>query len=185
MNGLMSLYYLIPSFVILLLICPIFTEIRVSVNPSYNRGVVALFVFGKKLFYYIVSLKGDAVELENEKQTKMQKLEFSSPQFLFMEEFMRQIKDKVRLKKMYVFYNIGSGDAFSSALICGLVNQILTYIFLYMKSKKPTASFCIYDTVSYNRAVCEIAGRMSASITLFDVLYSFVYSFIVQKRQRK
>ncbi len=180
-----SLYYLIPAFVILILVFPIFTEIRVSVNPSYNRGVVALFVFGKKIFYYIVSLKGDAVELQNEKQTKMQKLEFSSPQFLFMEEFMRQIKDKVRLKKMYVFYNIGSGDAFSGALVCGFINQILTYLFLYLKSKKPTASFCVYDTVSYNKAVCEIAGRISASITLFDVLYSFVYSFIVQKRQRK
>ena len=178
-----SLYFLIPAVFILLLIFPVFVQVRVSFNPLYNRGVVALFVFGFNVFYFIVSLHGTSIQLENEKETKMQKIEFSSPQFAVIEEFFRQIKEKIRLKKLYVFYNIGTGDAYSSALVCGLLNFALTQIFLVIKNSKPTASLCVYDTVSFNQVQCEVAGNMSISISFFDVVYSFLISLILSRKK--
>lgn len=154
-----------------------------SYNPLFNRGVVALFVFKIKIIYYIFSFHGKFIELANEKETKRQELEFSSPQFAVIEEFMKQIKDKTRLKYLYVYYNIGTGDAMLSALVCGLLNQMLTQTFLILKSHKPTASFCVYDTVSYNKTVFELAGRVSISISFFDVVYSFILSLILSKRK--
>ena len=180
-----SLYYLIPCFVIFLLVFPIFAEVRISFNPLFNRGVVALFLFRFKVLYFIFSFHGKYIELQNEKETKRQELEFSSEQFALVEEFSKQIKDKVRLKKMYVFYHIGTGDAYSSALVCGLVNFALMQLFLVLKSHKPTASFCVYDTVSYNKSQCEIAGRVAASISFFDVAYSFILSVILTRRKSK
>lgn len=179
MNWAISLYYIIPAVVILLLVFPVFVEIRMSFNPLYNRGVVALFLFGKKIFYYIFSFHGKYIELQNEQETKMQELEFSSPQFAVMEEFGKQIKDKIKLKKLYIFYNIGTGDAFSSAMLCGFINMVTTQFFLYLKNKKPTASFCVYDTVSYNLNTFEVAGRVSVSISFFDVVYSYLHSVIL------
>ena len=180
-----SLYYLIPAVVVIILVFPVFAEVRVSFNPLFNRGVVALFLFRIKVFYFIVSFHGTYVELQNEKETKRQEIEFSSQQFAHVEEFSKQIKDKIRLKKMYVFYNIGTGDAYSSALVCGLVNLVLMHVFLVLKSHKPTASFCVYDTVSYNKTQCEVAGRVAASISFFDVAYSFVLSVILSRRRMK
>ncbi len=174
-----SLFYLIPAFFILLVAFPIFFEVRLAYNPMFNRGVVALFVFKKKVLYYIFSFHGGYIELQNEKETKTQKLQFQSEQFAVMEEFGRQIKDKIKLKKFYVFYNIGVGDAFLSALVCGLINQILTYSFLFLKSKKPTASFCVYDTASYNKEMFEAVAVVQVSISFFDVVYSFIYSVII------
>lgn len=178
-----SLLYLIPAVIILILIVPIFVELRFSYNPLYNRGVVALFLFKIKIFYFVLSFHEGYLQLENENQTKAQKLEFESQQFAVMEEFGRQIKDKVRLKKMYVFYNIGLGDAFLSALVCGVINLALTQTFLVLKNQKPTASFCVFDTVSYNKKTCEIAFRTSLSISFFDVAYSYIYSVIITKKQ--
>ncbi len=178
-----SLYFLIPTAFMILLIFPVFVEVRVSFNPLFNRGVIALFVFKINVVYYIVSFHDYYIQLENQKETKQQKLEFFSPQFAVLEEFGKQIKDKIRLKKLYVFYNIGTGDAFSSAMVCGALNQALTQLFLRLKGKKPTASFCVYDTVSYNKITCEMAGRMSVSISFFDVVYSFLISLILTKRK--
>ena len=178
MNGVVSLYFLIPAFVILVLIFPIFAEMRVSFNPLFNRGVIALFMFKFKVLYFIFSFHGKYIELQIENETKRQKLEFSSPQFAVMEEFTKQIKDKLRLKKLLLFYNIGTGDAFSSAMLCGLINQLVTNFFLRLKDKKPTASCCVYDTVSYNKTMCEIAGRVEISISLFDFAYSFLIALI-------
>ena len=183
MNWQTSLYFLVPAVFMLLLVFPVFIEVRVSFNPLYNRGVIALFIFRVNVVYFIFSFHDYYIELQNQKETKKQQLEFSSPQFAVLEEFGKQIKEKLRLKKMYVFYNIGTGDAFSSALVCGLLNQLLTYAFLWLKNRKPTASFCIYDTVSYNKQTCEIAGRASVSISFFDVVYSFILSLIITKRR--
>ncbi len=179
------LFYLIPTVLILLLVFPIFAEVRVSFNPLFNRGVVALFVFRFKVMYYIFSFHGKYIELQNEKETKRQELEFSSQQFVLVEEFVKQVKQKTRLKKMYVFYNIGTGDAFSSAILCGYINTILTQFFLVLKSKRPTTSFCVYDTVSYNKTQCEVAGRVGASISFFDVAYSFLIAVILTRRKTK
>ena len=172
---------LIISILILLLVFPIFFEVKISFNPFKNRGVVALFLFKKKLIYYYVEIHGKYVVLVNDTETKREEVEFSSQKFLIIEEFLRQLKNKVRLKFLYVYYNIGLGDAFRSALLAGSVNQILNFIFINLKSRKPTASLCIYDTVSYNKVVFEMAGRMKISISLFDIAYSFAYSVILKK----
>lgn len=184
MDWQVSLWFLIPAVFILLLVFPIFVEVRVSFNPLLNRGVIALFVFRFKIFHFIFSFHGKFIELENEKTSKMQELQFESQQFEFIQQFMKQIKDKTRLKKLYVFYNIGTGDAFSSAMVCGIINQILTQIFLILKNKKPTASLCVFDTVSYNKEVCEVVARSAISISFFDVAYSFIISVILTKNKQ-
>ncbi len=184
MDWKLSLYYLIPAFFILILVFPVFVEIRFSYNPLFNKGVISLFVLKKQIFYYIFAFRGKYIELQNEGETKFQKLEFESQKFALMEEFGNQIKDKIRLKKCYVFYNIGTGDAYLSAMICGFLNFVLTQFFLLLKNKKPTASMCVYDTVSYNKVTCEIAFVASGSISFFDIVYSFVYSVIISKRKK-
>ncbi len=183
MNWILSLYLLIPAIFLLVLVFPIVVEVRVSANPLINRGVVALFVFGIKIFYFIVSFHGTYVLIENEEETKKQELDFKSHQFEFMQEFVGQMKDKIKLKKLYIFYNIGTGDAFSSSIVCGLINLAVTQFFVYLKSYKPTASLCIYDTVSYNKQEFEVAARSQVSISFFDVAYSYLSSVILTYRK--
>lgn len=178
-----SLLIIIPAFAILLLVFPIFLEVKISFNPLKNRGVVALFLFSKKLIYYYVEFHGKYITLVNDTETKQEELEFDSPKFAVIEEFIKQVKDKVRLKYLFVYYNIGLGDAFRSAMFAASVNQLLNFVFIRLKSRKPTASFCIYDTVSYNRTIFEMAGRMKISISLFDLVYSFIYSTIITKNK--
>ena len=43
----------------------------------------------------------------------------------------------------------------------------------------------VYDTVSYNRQVLEFALKTNISISLFDVVYSFVISLIITNRIAK
>ena len=176
-----SLLLIIPAVIILLFVFPIFLEVRVSFNPLLNRGVVALFIFKKKIFYYYIEFHGKYIMLVNDTETKMQEIEFNSPQFEIIEEFIKQIKDKIRLKHLFVYYNIGAGDAFRSAMLCGFFNQVINLFFINLKSRKPTASLCIYDTVSYNREIFEMAVNTKISLSLFDLVYSFIYSTIIVK----
>ena len=176
-------WQILVAVLVLAFAFPIFVEVKFSFNPIQNRGVIGLFVFGIKVFYVIFSFRGKEIELKNEKETKLKKLDFQSESFAFVEEFGNQIKQKIKLKKIYVFYNLGVGDAMQTALLCGVVNQLLTQIFLKVKSKKPTASLCIFDNPSFNNVETEFVCQGQMSISLFDVVYSFVNSVILTKRR--
>ena len=173
MKSITSLWYLIPAIFVLLLVIPIVFEVRGSYNLLKNSGTISLFVFKFKIFHYIFSFHKNGIELHNQKTKKFQRFEFSGTKFVAMEEFVRQIKDKVKLKNLGVYYNIGLGDAFSSAILCGIVNQMIVNLFIFFKNNKPTASLSLFDSVSFNREIFEVAVRGRGSISFFEIATHF------------
>lgn len=176
-----ALLCIIPAVLILVFVLPIVVEVRLSYNPFENTGTVAVFWFRKKLKHYVFSLHLTYIIFENDKETKIQKLSFSGEDFETLKEFGSEIQNKIKLSKLYVFYNLGVDDAFSGAMIAGVINQLCTQLFLFLKSKKPTASLCVYDNVCYNKQVCEIAIKSKISISLFEIFYSWIYAFLKTK----
>lgn len=176
-----ALLLIIPTVLILLLMFPIFLEVRVSYNPLKNSGALGIFLFKKKLKYYFLEIHGKYIILKNDKELKEEEIEFSDPKFLIIEEFIKQIKDKIRVSHLFVFYNIGLGDAFLSSMFCAVLNQFINLFFVNLKSRKPTATLSLCDIVSFNRTICEVAVNMKISLSLIDLVYSFIYSSIIIK----
>lgn len=178
------LLYLIPFVFVVVLIFPIILEIRVSYNPIFNRGVVSLYFFKINFTYFFVSVCNGGLMIENEKTKKKIDIKFSDQKFEVVEELWRQMIDKVKLKKLLMFYSIGFGNAFDNAMLCGAINQIIIQIFLFVKSKKPTANLGLFDNVSYNTSTFEIAVRAQISLTFCDLVYSFLLAFIKRKTHK-
>lgn len=174
-----SLYLLIPTFLILLLLTPVFIQAKATFNIQSKSGVLAIFIFRIKIIYYVYEIKGKTIVLKNQKETKETQLSIDNNDLLFVEFLIKQIKDKTRLKELFVFYNLGAGDAFLSAMLGGLVNIAVLTFFTTLKSKKPTASLGIYDTISYNKTLFEVAVKTKISISLFDIAYSLFNSVIL------
>lgn len=178
-----SLYFLIPTFFIILLVLPIFLEVRLSFNVLDKSGVFCVYLFKKKLQYFIFEIDGKEIRLKDEKQTQQKQIDFDSPELALYEEFAAQIKDKTRLRYLDVFYNIGIGDAYLTSMICGALNVAILIFFTSLKNSKPTASLALYNTSSFNRTVAELAGVINLSISLFDVVYSFIISVILSRKK--
>lgn len=174
-----SLYLLIPTFFIVLFLSPVLVQARITFNLQSKSGVLCLYIFGIKILYYLYQLQGKTIILKNQKQTKQKSLSFEDKDLLFVENLSKQIKDKTRLKDLYVFYNLGAGDAFLSAMLGGILNVVVLTFFTSLKSKKPTASLGIYDTISYNKTLFEIALKGKISISLIDIVYSLLNSVIL------
>lgn len=178
-----SLYFLIPAVIIVLILLPIIMKVRVSFNALENTGVFCVYFFNIKLLYFIFEIKDNELRLKAEDEETAKELDFNSPELALYQELASQIKDKTRLKYLEVYYNIGLNDAFLTSMICGYVNIAALIFFTSIKNKKPSASLGIYDTVSYNKKVVEVAVDLCLSISLFDLAYSFVISVILSKRQ--
>ena len=159
-----------------------FIEGRASFNVLEMSGAFGVFLYGIKLTHELIWLENKKIYTRKENSIESKELDLSSQEMIFVEKFIYEIKDKTRLKEISVFYNIGVGDAFQSAMIGGYINIFLLSLMGVIKNAKPTASLGIYDTISYNREVCQFAIKAVMSISLFDVVYSLLCSVILTKR---
>ena len=179
----MNYYLFIPFLLIILFFLPIKLEARVSFNVLNFSGAFGVFMYKKKLLHQMFWIKGKKIITQNDDEIETKEMDFDSQEIIFVETLMDEIKDKTRLKQMSVFYNIGTGDAFTSAMTAGIVNFVITSLFTNIKNQKPTATLSLNNTVSYNREVCQFAITLILSISLFDVLYSFLHSIVLSKHK--
>lgn len=185
LSDMSSLYFLIPTVIIILLVMPIFLEVRLSFNLLDKSGVFCIYLFRKKLQYFKFEIDGREIKLKDEEETKEKQIDFDSPEIALYEEFSTQIKDKTRLRFIEVFYNVGLNDAFLTSMVCGVINIAVLIFFTSLKNKKPTASLQLYNTSSFNKKVANLATVINLSISLFDVVYSFIISVILSKKKMK
>lgn len=185
LSDMSSLYFLIPTVIIILLVMPIFLEVRLSINLLDKSGVFCIYLFRKKLQYFKFEIEGREIKLKDEEETKEKQIDFDSPEIALYEEFSTQIKDKTRLRFIEVFYNIGLNDAFLTSMVCGVINIAILIFFTSLKNKKPTASLQLYNTSSFNKKVANLATVINLSISLFDMVYSFIISVILSKKKMK
>ena len=181
----MNYYLLIPFFLILLFFLPIKLEGRVSFNVLDKTGAFGIFLFKIKLDYQQFWIENKKIISKKENSLESHELSMQSKEVLFIKMLASEIKDKTRLKELSVFYNLGSGDAFISAMLGGFINTTLISFLSSIKNAKPTASLGVYDTISYNRKICQFALKCVMSISLFDVVYSLLHSVILTKKNQK
>lgn len=180
-----SLYFLIPTVFILILMLPMFFEVKLSYNIFENSGVICVFFEKIKIKHYMFEIYKNSIRLKDEKTINEKELSFSSPELVLIEEFSKQIKQKSRLKYLEVYYHLGVEDAYLTSIIAGFINSALLIFFTGLKNSRPTASLGVYDSVSFNKNVAEIAINFCVSLTLFDVVYSFLNSLILTKKRTK
>lgn len=179
----MNYYLFIPFGIIALFFLPIKLEARLSFNVLNFSGVIGVFLYKIKLLHQQFWIKGKKIITQNDDEIETKEISFKSKEIIFLETFTDEIKDKTRLRSIDAFYNLGAGDAFSSAMVAGLVNFVITSLFTSIKNQKPTASLSLNDTISYNREICQFAFRLVVYISLFDIVYSFFHSLILTKRR--
>ena len=146
-------------------------------------GAFGIFLYGIKLTHQQIWFENKKIYTRKYDSIESKELEFSSQEMIFAQNLFKEIKDKTRLKELSVFYNLGTGDAFQSAMLGGYINVLALSLMGKIKNVKPTASLGIYDTISYNREVCQFAVKMTLSISLFDVVYSLFTSVILTKKE--
>lgn len=178
------LYLLIPTVLFIILFMPLFVGFKVTLDALTFSGVISIFLFKFKFHHFIYKFDGKKFVFQEDGKDDGE-FELSEQQMIFYKTLFSEVKDKTRLKTLFVFYNIGLNDAYRSAMTAGTVNAFLLIFFTAIKNQKPTASLGVYDTVSYNREVCEFAIKCRISVTIFDILYALLISYITSVREPK
>ena len=174
----MNYYLLIPLFLILLLLTPIPILFKASANFFERKAVIVAYICGVKIKGLVVKADLSGIKVyEDNKEIPQDNSNEGEP--IYLKQLLLQLKEKMKMKLLQINYNFGVGDAFYSSLIGGWINIILLIILTRIKSDKPTASLLVCDNIAYNSKVFEGALMIKASMTLFDLVYSLIYSVIL------
>ncbi len=179
-----ELYFLIPAGIILLLFLPVVLELRITYNVLTNTGVISVYLYKFNLIYYIFEIKHNEISIKDKDNTQEKKLDLNGPEIEFYKNFVKEVMDKLRLRFLDIFYNIGVEDAFLTSMVCGYINAVCLMLFSKIKNSKPTAKLGLYDTAGYNQREVVVVANTNVSISLFDLVYSLILSGILTMKSR-
>ena len=179
-----ELWFIIPAVIIFLLFLPIILELKVSYNVLTNTGVISFYVFKFNVFHYMFEFKDNSISLKGVDDDKEKQLDLDDPIIDFYKALIIEVKDKLRVRFLDIYYNIGLNDAFLSAMLCGYINSIVLMLYSAIKKDKPTSNLGIYDTVSYNKREATMVANLNISISFFDLVYSLIVSGILYLKIR-
>ncbi len=180
-----SLWLIIVAVLLLLIVMPIFTKIHVSYDVLGNMGAISLHVFFIKIFAYRIRIKNKNIVIITEKNKKEIETELSNTQMRFLEQLMVQFKQKIIVRKLLAHSRIGVNDAMNSALLCGLVQSVISSLFAYIKNTKKSAVCCVNTEPVYNGTCLIFSVYCSFALTLMDIIYSVLMSVMIIKRSEK
>lgn len=177
-----SLYFLIPLFFILLIILPFYFKVKVCLNMQKQNGAISIHLFKIRLLLIRFKLQNQNIVIRKKKRKQEMEFQLSEKQVRFLQQFMVQIKDKIRIKYLHSFSKIGVSDALQTALINGAINSLISVAFAYIKNNKPHVSIYVCSFPAFNRNVFVITAESKLSITILDIIYAVIMSLIIIKR---
>lgn len=172
-------------FFLISLILPIFAKAYAYFDLLGNVGVVSLYILFFKIIAYKIKFANGNIILYTEKNRKQIEVKVSKKQLRFLKQFTIQMKQKVILKNVTAFSRIGLNDAYSTAVCVGLFNTVCSSIMGYVKNTKHSAKMRLVNHPQYNGSRLTFATQITGFVTLVDILYSVIMSFIIIKRSEK
>ena len=155
-----SLWLLIVLFLLILLIIPLFFRIYLSFDPLNNEGMVVIKLFFINIVYFSFQLTINGIIIRTKKERKQLEYKFSDPKIKFYELLTLQLKQKVKLKYINIYSKIGTGDAYHSAMLSGLINIIYHIFSSYLKNLKYSTSISVNSQTLFNEKVIKFFAKI-------------------------
>jgi len=180
-----SLELLIVLSIFLILIFPLFIKYYISYSPLQNSGMVVIKLWFVYISYFSFQLKTNSIIIRNKKKRKQIEYKFNDPMIIFYEHFYNELKQKIKIKHINIYSEIGTGDAFHSTIFSSFVNIFYKIISAYVKNLQYSSSIVVNTKTSFNKKALLTSLYVKASISLFDIFFSFFVSLFYKKKDKQ
>ena len=134
-----SIWLLVVVFFLIVLIFPIFIKAYASFDVINNVGTISFYIFFIKVICYKTRLGKSGIIFYNSTKENDIPIKLSKRKVRFLEQLAVQLKQKIILKNLTVYSNIGAVDANNSAILAGLAQIIISAVFARINNIKKYA----------------------------------------------
>lgn len=171
-------YFSIALILIVLLVYPLTLRLKVYYNAKKNTGKLQLKFFNLNVTDLMFSIHVGYIKFTNRKHRNFYlPIEFSEQAIQEYNNFQEILFKKTYFKKMAIYFNFGNKDnAFVSAMACGIVDIVTKILYSILKTKKSEVLFESKVYPNFNSNVIKIGLKAKISISIYDLLWSFLES---------
>lgn len=174
------MWCLIFLFLILMLIIyPFIIKIEIKFNLIKLKGVFYIKILNKFVLLFKFRIKNGYVYIYHKNKERKEKIIDNNPNIIFFLNLIKQIYFREQLVNLEFRSNFGySLDSCITATGCGYVDVITKCVFAKIKNNKKMAHIFVLVEPKYNEDILNIKFDSSIRISIFDILYSFIYAKI-------
>lgn len=167
--------FLITVLLFLFIIAfPFLFEVRFYVNVFENFGMLTLKFCGIRVYFAKLKIKGKNIVIKTARKRTAKEIEISSEKIDFAKNFFEELVDVLSLRKLCIYFNLGTPNPFLTAMIGGVTSSITNFIALKLKMKKPHSDIVLVNNCNFERICAVLSTRVRFFVTLSDVGLSFL-----------
>ena len=175
--GIMNLFPLIYPFLI---------KIDVRFNILKLKGVFILTIFNKFKLEFKVRIKHGYVYINHKRKTRREKLTTNNKFLSFMLRFANQLYFREQYLSLGLVSNFGYNlDSCVTAVASGCVDIVAKGIFAKLKNNKKCSHIFVCVEPKYNEDIFNIRLTNEIRISIFDIVYAWIYTLIYGWRENE
>jgi len=177
-----SPWLLIVLFFLIILVFPMFFKLYFSYSPLKNSGLIVIRLWVFNISYFSFQLKANSIILRSKKERKQIEYKFDDPLLKFYDYFYAQIKQKIKIKYLDIYSEIGTGDAYSSAILSSAMSIFYKIFCSYIKNVKYSTNIITNTKTTFNEKVLLFSIYGNFSISFFDIVFGMFIAFFYNEK---
>ena len=180
-----SLYLLILLFFIIIILVPISVRAKVFYSVKSNKGAFKISLWKIKIKLAKIKIKGKKIYLQYQRKKESKEIEMTDKQIRFLKFFTEEVKNKIKIKYINAFSKIGLNSPNYSAIFSTIITSIILSFFAKLKTERNSAKLTLKNKTSFTENNLIIAINSNFSLSILDIIYSFIVSILKSKRDKK
>ena len=176
------IWKIIVILIIFLIIFPIIIKFKIVFNILRFSGEIHIRILKIINFKIKVKLRGGYVYITQNGRTRREKLTSKNYNIAFVLKFINEIYFRTQLAFLKFNSELGYyNDAMVTALGSSVIDVVSKCIYSRILHNKKSAHIFVLNEAKYNQDCLRAELEGQVSISLFDVIYSFISSVLSLK----
>lgn len=175
------MWYLIFLFLTIIsllnIIYPFLIKLDIRLNVLRLKGILVIKLFNKIKFEFKFRIKNGYVYLYYKNKEIKQKISNKNISLRFIFILIKQTYFRQQLLNSKITSNFGYlNDSRITALTSGYIDCVAKGFFAKIKNNKKSAHIFIDVEPKYNEDICNIRFEWEVRMSIFDMLYTFIFT---------
>ncbi len=173
------IFLFITAITLLSNLYPFLVSFDIKFNILHLHGVVTIKIFNKIKIDFKIRIKNGYVYINRKNKQRREKITKSSFMLILIYNLVGQLYFREQFLDLSVVGDFGyNQNAQVTALGCGYGEIILKAIFSKIKNNKKSSHIFVAVEPNYNQDILNVSLTNTIRISVFDLLYTLVYTII-------
>ena len=166
----------------LIMLLPIFVQIRLYINALNNIGVIAISVFGIKIICLQLEISGGKINIIGKKKDRQ--IDPNSVDVKFVNKFVYYLVLKIKITNLAIFFDVSKqSDAFLPCVLRGLTQSLIGMVLGILYTKKGVFNTSVGGDVKWDRDKVVLSMYVGMVFNLAMIITALIQAKIKTKRR--